>query len=465
MIRRTLCAVLLGIIPVTGIASGTVADSLPPDFPQITVLVNDNPAPGQLFMSPLLRGTPRYSYLTILDRQMAPAFFLRRDGSLSDFGLQPNGLLTFYDVNAHAYYAMDASYAIVDSFRCGNGYTTDGHDMRLLPNGHALLMAYDPRVIDMRSVVPGGDSAATVSGAIVQEIDAQKRVVFEWRSWDHFQITDATHTDLTANRIDYVHINAFEADADGNILISCRHMDEITKISRSTGEVLWRLGGKNNQFTFINDTLRFSYQHDIRRLPNGNITIFDNGNYHSPPCSRGIEYRLDEQRKTAELVWEYAHVPCLQAAATGNVQRLPNGSTLISWGTENTVTEVRPNGTTALELVLSPLFTTYRTLRYPWTTVDAREVPPLPAGVPLIASYPNPFNNSTTIAVNLDRAGRIALILYNVLGQQVATLKDGWQDAGKATYPLTRGDLASGVYFVRLTAGAHIVSAGLVLLR
>ncbi|GIT32243.1 MAG: hypothetical protein Ct9H300mP2_3220 [Candidatus Neomarinimicrobiota bacterium] len=49
--------------------------------------------------------------------------------------------------------------------------------------------------------------------------------------------------DLTAQVIDYVHANAIELDNDGNILLSCRHMDEITKINHQTGEIIWRLGG------------------------------------------------------------------------------------------------------------------------------------------------------------------------------------------------------------------------------
>lgn len=79
--------------------------------------------------------------------------------------------------------------------------------------------------------------------AIIQELDQSKNVVFQWRSWDHFRITDATHEDLTAALVDYVHANALEVDNDGNILLSSRHLDEITKIDRQTGNIIWRLDG------------------------------------------------------------------------------------------------------------------------------------------------------------------------------------------------------------------------------
>jgi hypothetical protein len=57
---------------------------------------------------------------------------------------------------------------------------------------------------------------------------------------------------------------------------------------------MWRFGGKRNQFTYVNDPLGGpSYQHDIRVLPNGNITLMDNGNFHTPSLSRAVEYHFD----------------------------------------------------------------------------------------------------------------------------------------------------------------------------
>jgi hypothetical protein len=143
----------------------------------------------------------------------------------TDFKMQPNGQLTYYDTYAGQFFALDEQYRIVDSFSCGGGAETDEHELRILPNGHALLLGDDPEIVDMSALVPFGDSTATVIGNIIQELDADKNVVFEWRSWDHFQVTDATHENLTASVIDYEHANALDVDHDGNILLSSRHMD------------------------------------------------------------------------------------------------------------------------------------------------------------------------------------------------------------------------------------------------
>src|SRR4029077_19130489 len=141
---------------------------------------------------------------------------------------------------------------------------------QLLPNGHTLMMGLDAQVVDMSAVVPGGNPNALVLGIAVQELDTDHNVVFQWRSFDHYQITDCVSplVSLTSNIIDYVHPNAVELDQDGNLLLSARHFDEITKIDRATGDIIWRMGANavNNQFTFIGDTRGFSHQHDIRRL-------------------------------------------------------------------------------------------------------------------------------------------------------------------------------------------------------
>ena len=142
----------------------------------------------------------------------------------------------------------------------------------------------------MSQIVPNGKTNALVTGLIIQKINSEKEVTFQWRSLDHMLITDATHEDLTADRIDYVHGNSIEVDSDGHIIISSRHLDEITKINTVTGAIIWRLGGKNNQFSFVNDTAKFSHQHSARILKNGNLFLFDNGVFHTPQYSRAVEY-------------------------------------------------------------------------------------------------------------------------------------------------------------------------------
>jgi tetratricopeptide (TPR) repeat protein len=78
-----------------------------------------------------------------------------------------------------------------------------------------------------------------------------------------------------------------------------------------------------------------------------------------------------------------------------------------------------------------------------------------PTGFALESNYPNPFNPSTQISYLLPEAGNVSLVIYDVLGREVANLADGYQQAGRytVTWNSTRTSgipVASGVYFARL---------------
>ena len=179
--------------------------------------------------------------------------------------------------------------------------------------------------------------------------------------------TDATLPNFTGSHIDPVHANAIELDGDGNILLSSRHPDEITKINRETGDIMWRLGGKNNQFTLPGDTLWFSHQHAIRRLANGHYVVFDNGNGHVPQFSRAIESVLDTVAMTCRLVWPYAR-PDTFSSAMGYVQQQDDGKTLIGWGaTAPAVSVVTPEGKVVYELWFPNGAYRYRAILEPWS--------------------------------------------------------------------------------------------------
>jgi len=356
-------------------SEGPVTGNLPEDFPQVTVTVSNNPAPGYIFLNPKEENVFAVGYLMILDNSGVPIYYLRTSSRKSPFQVQHNGSLTFWNNDAGKFLEMNSSYNVIDSFSCIN-FGTDFHDLHLLPNGHSLLMGVYWRTVRMDTIVAGGDSAAQVLECLIQEQDANKSVIFQWRSQDHFQITDATEDiNLLAHSIDPFHCNAIELDNDGNLLLSSRHLDEITKIDRQTGNVIWRWGGiksKNNEFQFINDPRTFSHQHDIRRISNNNVTLFDNGNRLMPRYSRSLEYKLNEIDKTAELVWEFYNEPKTFSYGMGGTQRLPNNNTVIGWGYNFTdlkaMSEIRADGTIAFELCLSNSIINYKAFRFPWKT-------------------------------------------------------------------------------------------------
>lgn len=82
-----------------------------------------------------------------------------------------------------------------------------------------------------------------------------------------------------------------------------------------------------------------------------------------------------------------------------------------------------------------------------------------------LTAFPNPFNSSTEIRYSLPRSGAISLILYDVLGREIAVLIKGFTESGNHHLPFNGSDLASGVYFARLNAGTQVVTQKILLMK
>jgi hypothetical protein len=353
-------------------------------------IVSGEVAPGYIFLSPTtLDSVNTYpTSLLILDEVGRPVFFKpfskQQAGPfaperISDFKLQPSGLLSYSSpltVGGQGMYLLDSNLAIVDSIRSSSSWVTDAHDFLHFPNGSYHLVGNEERIMDLsglqtKSGDPGAKNAK-VYGQVLERFNSQKQLEFDWKSLDYFALSDVyTHFFTDSTQLDHSHYNALEIDTDGNYLLSFRHLHEITKVDSSTGQLIWRFGGKNNQFTFLGDTMPFSAQHHVQRIANGNLTLFDNGDYNSTPVARGIEYQMDELAKTATVVWQFPEPGGYSSKFTGSTQRLANGNTLIDWGgalplaQTTSFTEVDQNGKIVLELDIIPnRYISYRALKY-----------------------------------------------------------------------------------------------------
>ena len=318
------------ISPIVTDIDGFFKPSVVPDY---EIIINNNPSPLNLFF--YLHGTPQkpVNIVNNVGQLIFSEFWLYEGW---DWKVNQNNHLSYFDTEFMSWLMMDNFHQVVDTISCVNGYMADKHDFMALENGNYLLLAYDHQIIDLSSVVSGGSSNANVEGLIIQELDQEHNLLFEWRSWDHFSITDNTHLDLTSNSINLIHGNAIDIDFDNNLLISSRNFDEITKIDRLTGDVIWRWGGSQNQFELIND-YPFSQQHSIKSLGDNKYLLFDNGNYSAQyigaeNISRALIYELDTISFSATKVWEFTHPDLLFGTSMGSVQMLPNSNVLINWG-------------------------------------------------------------------------------------------------------------------------------------
>ena len=196
---------------------------------------------------------------------------------------------------------------------------------------------------------------------------------------------------------------------DGNLLIGARATFALYKLDRRTGEVMWRLGGKESDFS-LGHGAAFSWQHDSASLGEDRITVFDDGAgpVQSEPHSRGLVLSLDEPGRSVSLVQAYVRPRPVLATAMGGIQPLPGGDVLVGWGTAHYTTAFRADGRVRYDVAMSdPNQLSYRAYRYPWRGVPHEP----PALVARAARGPRPttlfasWNGDTETAAWRVRAG------------------------------------------------------------
>ncbi|MBD3233312.1 MAG: T9SS type A sorting domain-containing protein [candidate division Zixibacteria bacterium] len=89
----------------------------------------------------------------------------------------------------------------------------------------------------------------------------------------------------------------------------------------------------------------------------------------------------------------------------------------------------------------------------------------MPSEYGMSSNHPNPFNASTTIKYQLPEAGNVNLEVCNLMGQKVATLTDGFQEAGQHTVIWDASGYSSGVYFYKLEVGGEVFTKRMTLLK
>jgi len=247
----------------------------------------------------------------------------------------------------------------------------DSHEFRRLPNGDALLLVQIPkRHVDLSKYATGANAAdATVEDLEIQEITPAGKRVWSWRASDHIapaetgrwykslQVVSGTDADPM---YDLYHTNAYAPDGKG-LLISMRHTDAIYRIDRATGRIDWKLGGTKTaqSLRIVGDpdaAVDFGGQHDVNVLPDGTVTLYDNGTDRGRP-PRALRFRIDTKRRTATLVEKVADAKTVpRSPYTGSAIRLPGGNWAMSFGGTPYIEELTARGGLAFRLTFPTTF-------------------------------------------------------------------------------------------------------------
>ena len=336
--------------------------------------ISEHVSPGLIFIAPYNAPTGQQAGAVIVDNTGEPVWEHPLAGlvttNLRVQRYRGREVLTWWDGvirNGHgigAYTIADEHYRPLRQVQAGNGLQGDLHEFLLTDRGTVLLTAYQIVTRDLSSV--GGSTTGMIQDAIFQELDlASGKVLLEWHSLDHIPMSESYWP--VYEPWDYVHINSIDVDDDGNLLVNSRNTHTVYKLDRQTGEVIWRLGGRSNNFAIASGA-EFAWQHDARRQPDGTLSIFDN---EGPPDggaqSRAIILALDEDARTASLQREYRHPSPLLATSQGSTQLLPNGNTFVGWGAEPYVSEFSASGELLFDAQLGTDYVSYRAYRLPWT--------------------------------------------------------------------------------------------------
>ena len=388
---------------VVGVKTSGTTDSywvrcLPHDFPLLGMVQHPDagtPTPGYYMLGDVIQAPGEGGYGMALDGNGVPIWYHTTRTGLGAVDVDSiiPGTISFVPNINITYASFDGQFELHDlvtrttSLVQSVGMPLDMHDLRVMPNGDYLVFA-DPVVtgVDLTGLSTFGPEEDVV-GCVIQEISPTGTLVWQWDIMDHFDaVEDSTwpQTDSVDAKtvIDAFHCNSIDIAPDGNLLVSARHFDSIFLVSRATGAVLWKMGGATYSkdgapyIAVQNDPLGgFHRQHDVRLLPDGDISMFDDET-DLPGPARAVVYSYDVTTGTASMVWQAQGT--VSSLAMGSFRILADGSRVIGWGVgwgltgaaNRVFSEVDINGNSLLDFGFPDGDASYRAIKIPTATLD-----------------------------------------------------------------------------------------------
>jgi len=354
---------------------------LPPDWIAYTITGGPDGGPEAGNEDVLLTN---FSYQLIVDHSGAPLYyrsfaplevsdfqpFTLPDGGLAyaaSVAVAP-GMVSWFNGVEHVIDSQFRDVADLQLPAHGNHgvLPAEGHEFILLDTDHYVAESYVEQTVDLSGLNSAWSAQALVANVVVEEVLAGA-VVFEWDSANYPSFyADSVwgNSFQTGVLSDYLHLNSMCIDpTDGNFIFSFRNTSSIVKVDRTTGAILWTLGGREDDFGLTGDQV-FAYQHFVRAQADGSIWVFDND---TAPPARILSFVLDEVNKKVVSFTDVYDQPLSQpyTALMGSYARLGPSRYLFGWG-EWLTADVAPATTEVVDgsVVWSLTFTTPYTTSY-----------------------------------------------------------------------------------------------------
>ena len=431
--------------------------------PAVTVDADTDPGaqdPGDIFLAPYA-GPGQYGPM-ILDSSGQLIWFKpiptgerAADLRVQQYNGQP--VLTWWQDPLVAGGQHDAGVVIAGSayqdiqiVRAGNGYQPDLHAFEITPRDTALFTVYDAIRCNLSAY--GGPADGAVADTLFQEIDLRTGLVrYEWHALDHVALSDSYmpigHGGTDVSPWDWFHINAVSEHGSAgaeHLLVDSRNTWAAYDVSAHTGQVVWRLGGKQSSFAMGPES-RPAWQHDAREEPDGTISFFDNGG--TPPVhpqSRVIVLALNTQAMTATLVSQFVHPGQLLAASQGDFQPLSDSDWFVGWGQEPFFSEFTSTGQVLFDAHLPATYQSYTALKFPWSGT--------PTQPPAVAVRAGPHGGVIAYA---SWNGATAVTGWRLLAGSSPHALTPLSSAPRAGFQTTISSPSSGAYLAVQALGAN----------
>ena len=336
---------------------------LPKNFPPIAARISRSHKmePGVTLFSANLwlkdKGVMGYGFLTAIDSAGEVVWYLKTGHRTADIRILKNGHIAYLHANYRHALEIDLLGNIVRQWHGARltkapheksiavDVDTMHHELLELPGGNFLTLATELKRFDSYPTsetdpdAPWEPAWGVVDEIVEFEPDSG-RVVARFPLFDlldknrfgYLALTDFWKSKydekIGVKSRDWSHANAvFHDPRDNSLVVSLRHLDCLIKIDRITGDIRWIMGDHGNwgarwqQYLLQpKGVMEWHYhQHTPQLTPAGTILMYDNGNFRALPYesampasenqSRAVEFRVDEQQRTVEQVWEYRGLP------------------------------------------------------------------------------------------------------------------------------------------------------------
>ena len=259
-------------------------------------------------------------------------------------------------------YSSDGEYLVYDlkTHKVTNSFTgastknsegtLDFHDLQITKNGEAVGIRYVKRSdVDLSAIgIPKGIEILDSEIVILNPDGTQKTKfsILDKIKKEEISVGQKAYFTPTVALVDVIHSNSVEIVGD-SVIVSSRHLDAVHKFSLKDGSIIWKLGGNSktkfdlevtnlygafNQFNKTIDLNHlFSGQHDARVLPDGQISVFDNGTTANRN-PRVLVFKIDEKNKKATITKVITGSSQTISSCCGTARILRDGSWMINWG-------------------------------------------------------------------------------------------------------------------------------------